>query len=120
MLSAASLTLLSSHQSLAVAAPTREDAVPSAYMYPLQSVQARLGGDLVMLREVSSSNATLREALARVARGPLQSSGVARVLGVCTGAADKRLRVVSELCTHGTLRAFLRLQPRDKVACIVF
>jgi hypothetical protein len=38
---------------------------------------------------------------------------VTRVHGICSDSPDRQLRVVMELCAHGTLRAYVqKLAPR--------
>ena len=40
---------------------------------------------------------------------------VVQVYGFCFDAPDGKLRIVMELCAHGSLRAYLKALPRDKV-----
>ena len=40
---------------------------------------------------------------------------VVQVYGFCFDAPDGKVRIVMELCSHGSLRAYLRALPRDKV-----
>ena len=42
-------------------------------------------------------------------------ANVAALYGVCFDAPDGKVRLVMELCTHGSLRAYLKALPRDKV-----
>ena len=41
---------------------------------------------------------------------------VVQVYGFCFDAPDGKVRIVMELCTHGSLRAHLRSLPQDKVS----
>ena len=43
-------------------------------------------------------------------------ANVATLFGVCYDAPDGKVRIVMELCTHGSLRAHLKGLPRDKVS----
>ena len=42
-------------------------------------------------------------------------ANVVQVYGFCFDAPDGKLRIVMELCAHGSLRAHLKALPRDKV-----
>ena len=47
-------------------------------------------------------------------------ANVVQVYGFCFDAPDGKLRIVMELCSHGSLRAHLKALPRDKVCvCVV-
>ncbi len=40
---------------------------------------------------------------------------VIQLYGICTDAPDGKLRIVMELCTHGSLRAYVKGLPPAKV-----
>ena len=42
-------------------------------------------------------------------------ANVIQVFGFCFDAPDGKVRIVMELCSHGSLRSHLRTLPRDKV-----
>ena len=42
-------------------------------------------------------------------------ANVVQVYGFCFDAPDGKVRIVMELCAHGSLRAHLKALPRDKV-----
>ena len=42
-------------------------------------------------------------------------ANVVQVYGFCFDAPDGKVRIVMELCTHGSLRMHLKALPRDKV-----
>ena len=42
-------------------------------------------------------------------------ANVVQVYGFCFDAPDGKVRIVMELCSHGSLRAHLKSLPRDKV-----
>ena len=40
---------------------------------------------------------------------------VVQVYGICFDAPDGKVRIIMELCSHGSLRKHLKALPRDKV-----
>ena len=43
---------------------------------------------------------------------------VVQVYGVCFDAPDGKVRIVMELCTHGSLRRHLQSLPQDSVSVV--
>jgi hypothetical protein len=43
------------------------------------------------------------------------AQNVIQLFGICDDALDGKLRIVMELCTHGSLRAFVKGLPPSQV-----
>ena len=46
-------------------------------------------------------------------------ANVVQVFGVCVDAPDGKVRLVLELCSHGSLRKYLKDLPRSQVRSVV-